>query len=55
MNSDTKGWIIVFLLVVMFFGFWLCLGHNLKGKKDCERNLPRTQECEQVWIPKEGG
>lgn len=23
-----------------------------RGLADCERDLPRTQKCEKVWVPK---
>lgn len=41
----------------LFFGTLLCVGvvavSRDLGRSDCEKDLPRTQQCAQVWVPQE--
>lgn len=42
------------LAIGCLIGLLLAAGIRDVGRYDCEKNLPRTQECVKVWVPKEG-
>lgn len=50
--SDTVLYITI--VIVCLFCSVLAAGIRDMGRDDCEKNLPRTQECVKVWVPKEG-
>lgn len=45
--SDTA----IGLLLGIFIGWGCVSAWQESGRIKCEKDLPRTQQCEQLWVP----
>jgi hypothetical protein len=43
---------LIGLSIGILIGLGITLAHEDIGRSKCEKDLPRTQQCVQVWMPK---
>lgn len=49
MNSFADK--LIGLSIGILIGLGIVLAYDDVGRSECEKTLPRTQQCVQVWVP----